>query len=369
MSDARTILFAGGGSGGHIFPNIAVLERIEETGVGVDARFVVSSRAVDATILSDQSLSFVPLPVRPFSTRPWHWPRFYKTWRESRSLIGQMMWDMDVAAVVATGGFASGPVVAEASRRKTPVLLVNLDATPGRANRTMAPLATHVFTCYPSKQLPTAERIGLPIRRSALVDMSQADARGKLSLDPTRRTLFITGASQGANTLNQMMLEMTRLAVSRAALSDWQIIHLTGADADFEALRDAYASAGLVANVLPFLENMGLAWAAADIAVSRAGAGSVAEVWANGVPTIFFPYPWHKDQHQKLNAEPLVTAGAAVLLTDRIDPTANARQLTGPLTGLMNNPRKRDNMRRWMAQNRPPDGAQVITDWLLRHLK
>ena len=102
-----------------------------------------------------------------------------------------------------------------------------------------------------------------------------------------------------------------------------------------------------------------------SIAISRAGAGSVGEVWANAVPTIFYPYPYHKDQHQRLNAEPLVRIGSAMMHNDWVDPMRNARELTGPLLSLMSNTQRRIQMAETMRDKLPPDGAAAVAKWLL----
>src|SRR5690606_34808033 len=149
-----------------------------------------------------------------------------------------------------------------------------------------------------------------------------AQAREALGLAPDQPVLLVTAGSQGAATINRMMMALVKHPQGRAALADWQVYHLSGAR-EREAVERAYAEAGVAARVEPFCQRMGLAWRSAELAISRAGAGSVAEVLANAVPTIFMPYPYHKDQHQRLNALPLADAGGAVLVQDHIDAEAN----------------------------------------------
>jgi UDP-N-acetylglucosamine--N-acetylmuramyl-(pentapeptide) pyrophosphoryl-undecaprenol N-acetylglucosamine transferase len=116
--------------------------------------------------------------------------------------------------------------------------------------------------------------------------------------------------------------------------------------------------------VIDYLPRMDLAWAGAELAISRAGAGSVAEAWANATPTIFLPYPFHRDEHQRLNAQPLVELDAAVVYRDLVDPVGNAEQLAGPLTALLTNGKCRTTMRRTMRAHPMPDGAAAIAAWL-----
>jgi UDP-N-acetylglucosamine--N-acetylmuramyl-(pentapeptide) pyrophosphoryl-undecaprenol N-acetylglucosamine transferase len=180
-------------------------------------------------------------------------------------------------------------------------------------------------------------------------------------------------------------MELVRREDFRAALGGWQVFHLSG-DKDVAELTRDYAAAKVPARVLPFCDAMGLAWGSATLAISRAGAGSVGEAWANAVPTLFFPYPYHRDQHQKLNALPLTHSGAgagaenvqspesrvqsrganpgAVLLEDLIDPAANAAQ-TGPvLMDLIADAGKRQKMAAQLRATRPADGASAVADWL-----
>jgi UDP-N-acetylglucosamine--N-acetylmuramyl-(pentapeptide) pyrophosphoryl-undecaprenol N-acetylglucosamine transferase len=139
----------------------------------------------------------------------------------------------------------------------------------------------------------------------------------------------------------------------------WQVLHLSGGQ-EKETLERAYASAGIQATVIDFLEHMGLAWGAADLAISRAGANSVAEVAANRVPAIFVPYPWHKDLHQRFNAQELVDGGAACLVEDAIDPMANMASLGVLLQRLLLDGSARHEMSLKLEKAAKNDGASEI---------
>ncbi len=366
MTQTRTILFAGGGTGGHIFPSLAIAERLEEHAAPLRSHFLVSKRPLDAQILAKTSHTYSPLPAQPLSKKPWQWPGLCSAYSRSVSQVRAMIADMNVSAVVAMGGFVSAPAIAAARRSGIPVALVNLDAVPGLANRLMARRATQIFSVYPQDAWPGAEIIGLPLRRSAVGPESHAESRVALGLDPQRDTLLVTGASQGAQSINRLMIELAGQASVRQALrtGGWQVLHLAGSS-QVEELRSAYAKAEIPAKVEAFCDAMGHAWRAATVAISRSGAGSVAEAWANATPTVFLPYPYHKDQHQRLNALPLVTPGGALLFNDLIDAPANARQLTGPLLALMRNESQRSRMITLMRQKQPADGAEAAAQWLI----
>ena len=167
----------------------------------------------------------------------------------------------------------------------------------------------------------------------------------------------MTGASQGAGSLNDLL---RLLAVEeRGAFGGWQVLHLVG-NAGRDAVEDAYRRAGIRAVVSSFLHEMGLAWGAADLALSRAGANSVAEAALNAVPTVFAPYPFHADLHQKWNAKPLEDEGLAALAEDLVDPGRNRATLGAALVGLMRDHARRESMRAGLAARPREDAALEI---------
>ena len=365
MNNTPSILFAGGGSGGHIFPSIAIAQRILEIESKMAIHFVVSNRQIDATIMADQPYQWLASPASPLPRKPWQAISFYRNWRKARQQAAQQLKKLQVKAILCAGGFVSGAIAVEARRLRIPVTLLNLDATPGLANRMLAKRVDHVYTAYKQKDWQQAQSIGLPLRRQAIGPQDKAQARVAMGLNPTRRTLLVVGGSQSARSLNEMLLEMLHLSSTNHVMHQWQILHISGID-DAPRLKEAYRKANIPAKVLPFTQQMGLVWRCASVAISRAGAGSVAEVWQNTVPAIFMPYPYHKDNHQVHNAQPLVEAGAAILLTDQIDPVENAHQIINPLTELMSNKVSRQNMVDWLTQTRPVDGAEIIARALLQ---
>ena len=274
----------------------------------------------------------------------------------------------NVGAVVATGGFVAAPVIWAAGKTGVPVAIMSLDAVAGKANRHLASRATTLFTVYSDPRWPKAERIGLPLPREAIGPDDPAEARKQLELDPQRNTLLVTGGSLGAETINRMMIGLIGTIPVRKALADWQVLHLAGPASTgkpiLAELRAAYERAGVVARVETFCHAMGLAWSAASLAVARAGANTVAEVWANHTPTIFMPYPYHRDQHQRRNAEPLAEIDGAAISMDLIDPQANTKELAGPLSALLSNPAQRRHMARRLRETRPANGAQIIARWV-----
>lgn len=368
MSGARrTVVFAGGGSGGHLSPGLAIAERMKDAAPGVRPLFLCSSRAIDAQMLGDAGVEFRPIPAEGFSWKPRGLVKFALGYAAGLRTAKEVMRAEGVEHVVSLGGFVTGPVTAAARSLRIPITLVNLDATPGRANRVAARRAHRVVSACETPGLPKfAEAIvGMPLRRSAMAPGGRAECRGQLGLDPVRPVLLVTGASQGASSLNSFMVAFA--LKHGELLAHWQVLHLAGNKGSPSAaeLDAAYARAGVKALVLPFLNEMGLAWGAAELALSRAGANSVAEAEANHVPTVFVPYPYHRDLHQEANAKPLVRAGAAVLAYDRLDVAANMDSIGGPLETLLADGRLRDEMESALRARPQVDAADAIARSIL----
>jgi UDP-N-acetylglucosamine--N-acetylmuramyl-(pentapeptide) pyrophosphoryl-undecaprenol N-acetylglucosamine transferase len=359
-----TYLFAGGGSGGHLSPGLAIAERLAELDAAAGAHFACSRRDVDRTMLTRAGVPFDRIPGSPFSMRPSGLLRFVRDFVRSRRAAGRLLDRLGVAHVVAMGGFVAAPVVAAAAGARLPVTLVNLDAPPGKANRWIARRCRHVYTAVPVPEMPSfAQRVvGMPVRKDALAPGPPDACRRALDLDPATPTLLVTGASQGAGSINTLLAALAESAPE--AFGGWQVLHLSGTD-DEQTLRHAYAAAGVTAEVRPFLHEMGAAWGGADLAVSRAGASSVAEAWANTVPTVFLPYPHHRDQHQRRNAEPMAEAGGAVVEADRPDLRANLAGAGVTLRELLRDGARRETMKACLQRRPAADAATVIARLLL----
>ncbi|MBM4051837.1 MAG: UDP-N-acetylglucosamine--N-acetylmuramyl-(pentapeptide) pyrophosphoryl-undecaprenol N-acetylglucosamine transferase [Planctomycetes bacterium] len=363
----KCVLLAGGGSGGHISPGLAIAERMKAIDPACRPVFVCSQRPIDAQMLTEAGAEHVAIAAEPMSLRPRKLLRCIRSFMQGRAEVLRMIDQLQPSWVVSLGGFVTAPVVHAAQARRVPVLLMNLDATPGRANRWVARRAREVVSAVPTPTITgfAREIIGMPLRRLALAPAEQASCREQLGLLPGVRTLLVTGASQGANSLNDFMLLLAQR--EPVSFTDWQVLHLCGPSVSGGAARieAGYRAAGVHAVVLPFLHRMGLAWGAADLALSRAGANSVGEAAANHVPTIFVPYPYHADLHQMHNAMPLVEQGAAALAKDAIEPEANLRALGEPTLRLMRDHAARHAMRARLQARSEPDAAERIARFLL----
>lgn len=367
MSGARTIVLAGGGSGGHLSPGLAIAERLIEVDANVRPLFLCSTRAIDRQMLTEAGAHFVPISARGLSLNPVGFLRFLSAYMRSKREAKAVLKAEHVEHVVSLGGFVTGPVTAAARALKIPVTLVNLDATPGKANRMVARSATRVLSAVDTPGIPKfAEAVvGMPIRRRAIAPAGRAQCRVRLGIDATRNVLLVTGASQGAGSLNRFMAEFARR--NSALLERWHVLHLSGNNSDPSVadLERLYAGAGVRATVMPFLHDMGLAWGAAELALSRAGANSVAEAEVNRVPTLFVPYPHHHDLHQLANAKPLVDMGAARVALDSIDPDANMKTIGPVLEELVASGAARDAIEAALAARGNADSALAIARTIL----
>ncbi len=372
MTVRHTFIFAGGGTGGHLFPALAIATALAERlgATNVRSVFVCSDRPLDAEILTAEDVEHVALHARPFSIRPRGFARFARHWgqsvRESRLLIQRLRREHPDSQLhlVAMGGFVAPPVVQAARVERLPISLVNLDAVPGKANRWVARRAGQVLTAarVTARYAAGWTQVGPIVRPTALARGTREECRQRLGLDPSRPTLLICGGSQGARSINLFMLEFAK--AHSGALQPWQILHQTGAG-EAEAVALAYEGHQITATVQPFVAEMGDWWGAADLAVARSGAGTCAEAWANRVPCLFLPYPFHKDQHQRHNAAALTEAGGAVIETDLIDPAKNVDQAGRTLLELLQDAPKRDRMRQGLAALGPADGASRVAQLLL----
>jgi UDP-N-acetylglucosamine--N-acetylmuramyl-(pentapeptide) pyrophosphoryl-undecaprenol N-acetylglucosamine transferase len=363
-TSSNTFIFAGGGSGGHISPGLAIAERLKEISPESHAIFVCSQRAIDASMLSEAGAEFVPVPASPPSFKPTDAIKFWSNFAQSKGMVKRLIRRRNVNAVVTLGGFVAAPAVSAAKSCGVPVVLVNLDAPPGRANQWMANRSDMVVSAIDLPTMPdfASQVVGMPIRRRAIASLSAAECRSRLGTPPNLPHLFVTGASQGATSVNAFMMAMAQAHPD--IFRGWHVYHLTGSGAETD-VHNAYAAAGISATVQPFLNDIGLAWGAADLAISRAGASSVAEAAANFAPTLFLPYPYHKDMHQKHNAQPLVDLGGAAMALDEVDPKENVQSIGPVLRDLILTAPRRQAMRQILREHQPGDAALTIARMLV----
>ena len=368
-----TFIFAGGGTGGHLYPGLAVAEELQKLLPSCRIHWAATPRTIDQRLLAAKGDAYIPQGIQPFPRNPIHWPGFYISWRQSHRQWENFFAHSRVSAVLALGGYAAAPASYVASAQHIPLALLNPDAKMGLANRYLAKRASAIFTQWPMELDSAGEQkcvvTGVPLRPS-LFHRSREKALTALGLSPDRRTLVITGASLGAGTINdawcRLMADTQMLKVLQNPAAPWQVLHLTGTS-QYEKVRGVSAASAVGWwKVMDYCDDMGNVWAAADMAITRAGAGLCAELEACGVPAILLPYPYHRDRHQHANAQRLAAHGAAVILEDQCDAAANSEAIKKTLLELLVADGRRKAMREAGLANGKTEAAGQIARWLCR---
>ena len=373
MKPASTFLFAGGGTGGHLFPGIAIAAELRRRDPLAKMVFVGSTRSIEATIVAEQGLEHRMLSVESLPMLKRNPFRFlYRNWQACRAAT-RLLQELSPAAVIGLGGYASAPLVWAASRRRIPVVLIEQNVIPGRTTRWLSRYAQQVCVSFPEtiSQLPRARHAtvtGNPVRAeiAALLDRSSvvsvvttAEKIPAENSSTAPRELLILGGSQGADSLNAAVFAaLPKLA---AALSDWKIVHQTG-PRDVEKARRVYEELGLTAEVAPFFHEMSALYRRASLVISRSGATTLAELACAGTAMVLLPYPFAADDHQRANAQVFLDQHAALIVKHVEPPQRTADQLEAALRSLLDDPDRRIAMGRAATELAHPCAAEQIAD-------
>jgi UDP-N-acetylglucosamine--N-acetylmuramyl-(pentapeptide) pyrophosphoryl-undecaprenol N-acetylglucosamine transferase len=371
MSETMTVFLAGGGTGGHLYPGIAVAQQLRQRLPKARLIFLCTTREIDKIILESTGFEFIPQPIVPLVKSPGGLLRFAIQWRATAVQLRQLLREHKPKAVLGLGGYAAEPAVRMAAKRGIPTAIINPDVIPGKANvmlmkRTQAvccqfaETAQHVSTANQAKLRIT----GCPIREELTQPSDRPAAIQRLGLRADLQTLVVTGASLGAATVNEAALEL----LQQLPMPGWQVLHLAGRD-HAAKVRECYKPIGIPATVVDFTPAMADVWAVADLCISRSGASSCAELTACGVPSLLMPYPYHKDMHQRANAQVLVAAGAAILIDDEKDAVKNAGKLCAAIKPLLDDPTRRAAMSAAARKIGRPDAAAAVAEVVLSLLE
>jgi UDP-N-acetylglucosamine--N-acetylmuramyl-(pentapeptide) pyrophosphoryl-undecaprenol N-acetylglucosamine transferase len=350
------IVIAGGGTGGHLYPGIAVARELRRRVPGLVVSFAGTARGIESRVVPHEGFELdllrsaglkgmsLPALARGLSLLP-------LSGLDAWSIVSRRRPQL----VVGVGGYSSGPVVLVAALRGIPTLLLEQNAVPGFTNRRLARFVSGAAVTFEST-LPYFGRRGFvagnPVRPEFFDDGPAAPHDG-----PPRILIF--GGSQGAHAINMAMVEAApKLAAHPGGLA---VTHQTG-DRDLERVRDGYRRAGLEARVEPFLYAMDREMKEADLVVCRAGATTLAELTAAGKPSVLVPLPTAADDHQRRNAEALAASGAAELL-EQSEMTGDT--LADRIAGLAADPSRRRAMSGAARKLAKPDAARVIVDRVL----
>ena len=302
---AERVIIAAGGTGGHVFPALAVAGELRARGVSVD--FIGTAAGMEATLVPEHGFLLHTLQMRGLRGKGLgHW--LQAPWRVWRAVLQarRILRRQQTQAVLGMGGYVAAPVGLAAWSLGLPLCLHEQNAVAGLSNRLLAPLARRIFLGFPGAGLRRGEWVGNPVRAeiAALPEPWQRMGHG----GPVR--LLIMGGSQGAKVLNEIVIAALQALPTAERPEIW---HQAGRE-HAQAVAARYAEAGIPARVEAFIADMAAALAWADLAVCRAGAATVAELAAAGLGAVLIPYPFAVDDHQAANARFLEKAGAAVML-------------------------------------------------------
>lgn len=346
------VLFAGGVTGGHIAPGIALAERIVREEPRTEVLFASVANDVEERMIVRRGFRLVKVAERR-AGRAAAAVEIARACLRARRVLESFQPD----AVIGLGGGASFGTAIAAILKRCPLLLLEQNAVPGRANRWLAPRALQVFCQWEeaARSLGShAAFTGSPVRAEIAAARSLdrcKTRRDEFGLDPNTPTLLVMGGSQGAHTINVAMV-----GAAKELTGHLQVIHIAG-ERDNPTLLHAYRAADLPAYVASFYEKMHLAYAAADFALSRAGATSIAELAAAHVPAILVPYPHAQDDHQRANARAAAAQGWVAV----IDPSElTAERIVHEARQMLSHPEVLEEMRSKAAAVAGSDPAQRI---------
>ncbi len=321
------VVLAGGGSAGHVAPLLALADCLRRADPAVAVTALGTAEGLEARLVPARGYDLAVVPRVPLPRRPS--PDLVRLPLRLGAAVAAADRVIDASAadvVVGFGGYVSAPAYLAARRRRVATVVHEANSRPGWANRLGSRLTRHVAVGFPGTPLPHAVRLGVPLRREiTTLDRSalRAQARQGFGLDPVRTTLLVTGGSLGAQRLNSTFAACAGDVVGAGV----QVLHAAGSGKDFDV---DVPPTGPRYLVLPYLERMEHAYAAADLVVCRAGANTVAEVTALGLPAAYVPLPVGNGE-QRHNAAPVVNAGGGLLVDDAHCTPGWVRQTLLPL--------------------------------------
>jgi len=346
------VVFAGGGTGGHIYPAVAVAQTLEKRHPGLEVVFIGTGSPFEKRVVEGHGFRLMRVHSRGFLGRGW----FAKAGSLFWTGVGlfqslRMLWGLRPRAVVGVGGFASAPVVGAAILLRIPTMIQEQNYSPGLANRILARSVDRIAVSFEETREFLGNRgelTGNPIR----LEFASVKAKPR----GTPFCVLIFGGSQGAKALNQRMIEaLPSLAPQRLAL---RFVHMAG-EKDRERVEAAYLAERVDARVVSYLDNMAEEYAKADLVISRSGATTVAELAACQKAALLVPFPHAAADHQRLNAAKLEQAGAALVIPEK---DLTGERLAREIEELLKNPDRLTAMERAAARLARPDATVRVAE-------
>ena len=355
-----TVVIAGGGTGGHVFPMIAVGDALKAVDPTARVVYVGTARGIEARVMPSRGDSLELLDIRPL--RGSGLKGFMKgayfaaaSIPSARRLIAKL----GANAVLSVGGYAGGPVALAARTLGIPVALLEPNSVLGLSNRLLTPIVARAYTAFP--EVESALRPSV-IRRAG-VPLRGAFSRKPYASSSDKVRILLLGGSQGAMALNETVPHALRSLVKAGDANSIELVHQTGRDRELD-VRALYTQLGLLdrVTVTPFIDDMASALASADIVIGRSGASSLAELCVIGRASILIPYPFAADDHQLKNARSLERAGAAIAIPQS---EATAARVAIEIDRLVKSPELRARMAEAAASLGKADAARDVAEDLL----
>jgi len=347
-----TYLLAGGGTAGHVNPLLAVADRLRDRQADANVLVLGTREGLEARLVPERGYELLTIPKLPFPRRPnGAAMRFPAQWRRAVALVRGMIVDREVDAVIGFGGYASAPAYRAAKRAGIPLVIHEANAKPGMANKLGSRYTSYVGVAFEGTPIRHARFVGMPLRREIeTLDRATArtDALELFGLEPGMPTLLATGGSLGARSINRTLIA----SAQRLTATGFQVLHVQGGRREFTDPGVAHY------HLLDYCDRMDLALAVADLAVARAGAATVSEQSALGIPSVYVPYPVGNGE-QRFNAAGVVRAGGGILVEDSAFVPS---WLEENLIPLMLEPERRDSMARAAAGIGVLDGADQMVE-------
>ncbi|OLS42015.1 undecaprenyldiphospho-muramoylpentapeptide beta-N-acetylglucosaminyltransferase [Bacillus sp. MRMR6] len=361
------IVVSGGGTGGHIYPALALIREIQKQSADTEFLYIGTLNGLESTIVPREKIPFKSIYITGFQRKLSFENiktvyRFFKGVRDSKKILKEFGPDI----VIGTGGYVCGPVVYAAAKLGIPTIIHEQNSVPGLTNKFLSRYVNKIAVCFDeAKDYFPADKIVFTGNPRASEVMGQDGIRGRLSagLSTTKPVVLIFGGSRGARPINDAVVK----SLSELGEKPYQVLYITG-DVHFEAVKNEVELVGNPKNVVikPFIHNMPEVLAGVDLVVSRAGATTLAEITSLGIPSILVPSPYVTNNHQEKNAKSLSNHGAATLLLEK---ELNSKSLVQHIDRILLNKQTLEAMKIKAKELGVPDSATKLHELMKQLVK
>jgi UDP-N-acetylglucosamine--N-acetylmuramyl-(pentapeptide) pyrophosphoryl-undecaprenol N-acetylglucosamine transferase len=355
------VIISGGGTGGHIFPAVSIANALKERDPKIDILFVGAEGKMEMEKVPAAGFEIVGLPVAGFQRRiTLKNVTFFFKLAASMKKAKRIVKNFKPDVVVGVGGYASGPVLRVACQKGIPAIIQEQNSFPGVTNRFLAKKVSRICVAYPDMErfFPASKIIltGNPIRQNLVSKISREEAASYFGLNPDKKVVFVTGGSLGARSINEGILS----GYQKLIRNDVQLIWQTG-KYYYEKIASSVEENDYV-KIMAFVDRMEVAFALADVVVSRAGASSISEISILEKAAVFVPSPNVSEDHQSKNAMALVQKEAAEMVRD----SEVEKELVNKVLNLLQDEERLTKLKKNVAAFAMPNAAQTIVDELLK---